>query len=184
MALYRWLQILKFITFDDKETRNERWQTDRGAAIREVFQLWNSNCSKWLFANVWITIDECLYSMRNKISFKTFNPNKPSKYGMLFRCVNEVLFSYTHRSDIYLGKPNIVTEDTFYEKSILKVVLRLLEGYGWDKLSGVNLTTDNYYTSIELANKLREKRMTLIGTMRCVSNFRQVVLLQSQALKN
>ena len=133
MALYRWLEILKFITFDNKDSRAMRWEEDKGAAIRELFQLWNENCSKWLYSSIWLTIDECLYPMRNHISFKSFNPSKPSKYGLLFRCLNEVQFSYTHRSDVYFGKPNRVTEESYYKKSILEIVLRLLEEYGWDK---------------------------------------------------
>ena len=34
---------MKFITFDDKSTRAERWEEDKGTAIREVFKLWNEN---------------------------------------------------------------------------------------------------------------------------------------------
>ena len=85
---------------------------------------------------------------------------------MLFRCVNEVNYGYTHRSDPYFAKPNIVTEESYYRKDVTETVLRLLEEYGWEKLSGVNLTTDNYYTSIDLCNKLREHNMTMIGTIR------------------
>ena len=75
MALYRWLQLMKFITFDDKSTRAERWEEDKGTAIREVFTHWNENCSKWVYASIWLTIDECLYPMRNHISFKGLSKN-------------------------------------------------------------------------------------------------------------
>ena len=33
-------------------------------------------------------------------------------------------------------------------------------------MNGRNITTDNLYTSIPLANKLLERKMTLVGTMR------------------
>ena len=44
--------------------------------------------------------------------------------------------------------------------------MKILRMYGWNKLVGTNLTTDNLYTSIELANELLAKHMTLLGTMR------------------
>ena len=47
----------------------------------------------------WAAIDECLYSCRNALSFKVFNPNKPGKYGLLFKCLNEIQFPYTFRSE-------------------------------------------------------------------------------------
>ena len=41
-----------------------------------------------------------------------------------------------------------------------------MEKYGYNKLRGCNLTTDNLYTSIELAKELKKRNMTLVGTMR------------------
>jgi hypothetical protein len=35
-------------------------------------------------------IDKCLYACRNRLAFKVYNPAKPAKYGLLFKCVNEV----------------------------------------------------------------------------------------------
>ena len=41
-----------------------------------------------------------------------------------------------------------------------------MEKFGWEKLYGANLTTDNLYTSIALVKEVESHNMTFIGTMR------------------
>ena len=41
------------------------------------------------------------------------------------------------------------------------VPVKLLEGYGWRKLHGCNMTTDKLYTSVELAEWLLAKKLTM-----------------------
>ena len=64
------------VSFDDKETREERWKSDRFAAIRDIFEKFNTNCGKFIEPPQFIALDETLYPMRNKISIKQYNPNK------------------------------------------------------------------------------------------------------------
>ena len=41
MALHRFYFLHHYIRFDDFETTDAQWKNDRGAGIREVFELWN-----------------------------------------------------------------------------------------------------------------------------------------------
>ena len=41
-----------------------------------------------------------------------------------------------------------------------------MERFGWDKLAGANLTTDNLYTSVALMKEVESHNMMFIGTMR------------------
>ena len=41
MSMRRFFFLNRNISFDDKETRADRWTRDRGAAVREVFEEWN-----------------------------------------------------------------------------------------------------------------------------------------------
>ena len=137
---------------------------------REVFEEWNSRCGKFLQMGDYVTIDECLYSMRNKISFKQFNPNKPAKYGLLFKELNEVRIPYIHRSEIYSGRPEI-TEDNpaseFYNPTVEGVTLRLVDQVAKHQdVTGRNITMDNLYTSISLFDKLLDRKITAVGTLR------------------
>ena len=59
--------ILRYIRFDDKNSRTIRRRTDKFAAIRE---LWNSvmdNCQKSYFPHADVTIDELLFPCRSKL---------------------------------------------------------------------------------------------------------------------
>ena len=53
-----------------------------------------------------LSIDETLYyPMRNRVNFKEFNPNKPTKYGLLFKSINGAIYPYSFVTAPYCGKP-------------------------------------------------------------------------------
>ena len=93
------------ISFDDRETRSIRWQSDRFAAIRKLFEQFNDNCSSTMNPKLFISLDETLYSCRNQVNFKQYNAKKPAKYGLLFKSVNCSHSAFTFRTVVYAGKP-------------------------------------------------------------------------------
>ena len=46
MSKKRFKQLLRFLTFDDRSTRQERFRMDKGAAVRHMFETFNDNCSR------------------------------------------------------------------------------------------------------------------------------------------
>ena len=68
--------------------------------------------------------------MHTQIAFKQYNPDKPAKYGLLFKSVNDARFSYTYASASYAGKPEKAT-GPFYvtgtENRVKALVNRLME---------------------------------------------------------
>jgi hypothetical protein len=54
-------------------------------------------------------------------TFKTYLPDKPAKYGFLFKALGDAVYAYIYRTNIYAGKP--VLEPTEYyiqgKKSLL-----------------------------------------------------------------
>ena len=36
--------------------------------------------------------------MRHKIAFRQYNPNKPDKYGVLLKSLNDARFPYTYKA--------------------------------------------------------------------------------------
>ena len=83
------------ISFDGFETRTERLKKDRFAAIRNIFEKFNNNRGKYIIHDDLLSIDETLYPMRNKVVFKQFNSNKPTKYGLLFKSINASRYPYS-----------------------------------------------------------------------------------------
>ena len=84
-------------------------------------------------------MDETLYPMRSNVAFKQYNTDKPAKYGVLFKSLNDARHSYTYRSLVYAGKSN-KQPSPFYvygtQIYIKKLVTSLEEG---NSLQGRNI---------------------------------------------
>ena len=155
-----WKNRFKFlfseICFDDFETKTERWKKGRFAAIRNIFEKFNNNCGKSIIPDDLLSIDETLYPMRNKVVFKQFNPNKPAKYGLLFKSINASRYTVGEPTEEY--KPG-----TF---EVTKHMVSKLQRY--TTLRGRNISFDRLCASLPLMNYLLEKDITAVGTI--VSN--------------
>ena len=166
MSRNRFIYLSTIISFDDPEERKLNWPLDRFAAIREIFEIMMKNCQKYVIPSEFLCIDETLYPMRNQVSIKQFNKNKPAKYGLLFRSLNDSRFPYTYNSIVYAGKPESGT-GPYYLSGINEYVQKLVDGVSSVlPLQGRNITTDRLYTSISMANWLLNKKgMTMVGTI-------------------
>ena len=65
MSKYQFKFLLSHITFDSHIDRENIWPTDRFAAMRPVWELFNSNLGKYVEPSEYLTIDETLYPMRH-----------------------------------------------------------------------------------------------------------------------
>ena len=67
-----------------KDTRNDCWNTDKFAYMRELFEDMNEKNTRMRHAFPLIAIDETLFPYCGHIGLKQYNPNKPAKYGLLY----------------------------------------------------------------------------------------------------
>ena len=112
-----------------------------------------------------MSLDEKLYSMRNQIGFKQYNPDKPAKYGMLFKSLNSAGIPYLHRTVVYSSKPEGEANE-FYLKGTANYVKSLVSGLQkYVKLDGRNISMDRLYTSIPTTRWLLDLNVTVIGTL-------------------
>ena len=126
MSKNRFRFLYQCISFDDYSTRTERSEADRFAANRKVFELFNQNCGRALIPDDLLSIDETLYPMRNRVSFKQFNQNKPAKHGLLFKSINGARHPYSFVSAPYCGKPKSeLTEE--YKQGTFEVTKHMVE---------------------------------------------------------
>ena len=153
------------ISFDDGTTRQERWKKRPVYSISKYFSIFCENCSKHIVPDEWLSLDETLFLMRNKISFKQYNKSKPSKYGLLFKSINAVRYSYTFMSLSYCGKPKDETSPFYIAgtENAAKYLVEKLEQHV--DLQGRNLSFDRLYTSIPFAKWLLSRNITCIGTL-------------------
>ena len=165
MSKNRFKFLLSHITFDDYSDREKNWPTDRFAARIAVWKLFNKNLGKYIAPSEYLKIDETLYLMRHQIAFRQYNPNKPHKYGVLFKSLNEARFPYTFKSVPYAARPTSGDGPYYINSTIDHVKYLVSQTKRQVNLHGRNISTDRLYTSIECANWLLDQNITTVGTV-------------------
>lgn len=160
MPLDRFRMMLRVIRFDNDATRTSRAATDKAAAIRDIWAMLNDNLRRNYKPGECITVDEQLYGYRGRTRFTQYMPSKPEKYGIKIFWACDASNSYPLQGQLYTGKP---TEGERQTNIGERTVLDLVSPY---KNSGRNVTTDNFFTSLQLARKLNSWNLTLVGTVR------------------
>ena len=123
------------------------------------------SCSIQTLASDYLAIDQTLYPMQYQSAFRQYNPNKPHKYGVLLKSLNDAHFPYKYKALPYAPKttagdgPFHISSTADYIKNL---VIRTKEQVRFDER---NISTDRLYTSAEIANWLLEKNLTIVGTV-------------------
>lgn len=153
MSLQRFRFLLRCLRFDNMHDRAGRRTIDKLAPIRELYELFVHNCKRYYSLSEYVCIDEMLVKFRGRCPFRQYIPSKPGKYGIKMFAMVDARTMYTSNFEIYVGKqpegPYIISN------SPSDVVMRLIEPI---EGTGRNITTDNWYTSIPIANELLLKK--------------------------
>lgn len=161
MSCERFNFLLENLRFDDKTTRIVRRQQDRFAPIRDIWEEFISNCNHSYIPGSYITIDEQLLGFRGRCPFRMYIPSKPSKYGIKIVMCCDVGTKYMFAAEPYLGK-NTDTKGLPLGEYYVKKLTKSIHG------SNRNITMDNWFTSINLAEELLKPsyKLTIVGTLR------------------
>lgn len=164
MSGRRFKAIRKYLHFMDKETYDP--ETHPNSKLHKFYDLYaylNSKFKSSYLPGRDISIDESLMKWKGRLSWKQFIPLKRARFGVKFFVLAEANSGYVWNTFIYTGKGAVI--NPAYEKFAMstQVVLSLSE----DLLGkGHSITTDNYYTSPELAEILISKNTDLYGTVK------------------
>nr|CAI5849827.1 unnamed protein product [Callosobruchus analis]CAI5855842.1 unnamed protein product [Callosobruchus analis]CAI5859922.1 unnamed protein product [Callosobruchus analis]CAI5869836.1 unnamed protein product [Callosobruchus analis]CAI5870482.1 unnamed protein product [Callosobruchus analis] len=166
MSRERFTVLLASLRFDNPDDRNERQKTEPTAAISNVFQKFFKNSQKVYSLGANVCVDEMLIGFRGRCKFKMFMPQKPAKYGIKLMLLTDARTAYAYNGYIYSGKNSDGVELTQSESKFAKptqAVLRLSKPiHGTNR----NITADNWFSSIELVNTLKERKLTFVGTLK------------------
>ena len=108
-----------------------------------------------------VTIDEAMIPFKGRLSFKQYIKNKPVKWGIKSFVLSDATNGYIYRLQVYTGKNMETSQPEIGLCS--RVVLDLLAGL---EDLGVDVYTDNYYTSPELYQELYKRGFNACGTVR------------------
>lgn len=157
----RFMFLLRSLRFDDRNTRINREETDKLAAIREVYAAFNENCKNNYSLSEFATTDEMLHPFRGRCSFIQYMPQKPAKYDLKFYSLCDSRTFYVHSFEIYCGTQKIGPFSLSNKSTdiVKRLVAPIIHTHR-------NVTTYNYYTSYELATYLLENGLTCIDTLK------------------
>lgn len=161
MSEKRFEFLLRYIRFDDIRGREERKKFDKITHVRWLFESFILQCKQSYSLSEFVTIDEKLQAFRGRCSFRQYIPSKPAKYGIkIFAMVDNISY-FTSNMEIYAGKQ---PDGPFsIDNSPKNVVHRLIQPI---RNTGRNVTIDNWFTSVPLADELLNQKLTLLGTLR------------------
>lgn len=147
---------------------------DRLFKIRNLVDLLVMKFKMWNVPSENMCIDESVIPFVGRLSFRQFIKNKRHRYGIkVFKlCIND---GYTIDFKIYAGQESVpgVGVST-------KIEMELAEDY-LDK--GRTMYTDNWYTSVTLANQLLNRSTNLVGTLHSNRKFNPVSVVKAKLKK-
>ena len=160
MSRRRFQVLLQFLRFDDKSTRNARRQKDPFAPFRDTWDEFMKALSAHYIPGALLTIDEQLVPFRGRCSFRQYLPSKPDRYGIKVFWVADAERNFPLLGIPYLGRPAGQERHTNLGSNI---ATELATPYF---KSGRNVTCDNYFTDMALAETLLKNGLTMVGTVR------------------
>lgn len=149
------------LRFDDADTRDERRKISRFTPIEEIWNKFIEACRTSYKPGSYVTIDEQLVGFRGHCAFRMYMPNKPAKYGLKLVLLCDVSTKYLIDAAPYIGK-STKTDGLPLSNYYVETLTKSIHG------SSRNVTMDNWFTSIPLAEKLLTNpyKLTVVGTLR------------------
>ena len=155
----RFEEIVACLCFDNCDTRLQRRQTDKFAPFRCFWNRFIENCRKHYAVSAYVTIDEQLILFRGQCGFRQSMRKKPDKYEMKLFFMCDCTSGYTYNGLPYTGREGD-TRRVGLAQHVFKTLCNPVHN------SGINVTTDNWFTSTKLAKDLLLKQITLLETLR------------------
>ena len=169
MARDRFLQMFWMLHVGNDNVQGVTEALKRMRKIHGMIEKIENLFQKYFVPGRNIAIDESTVGFKGKVIFKTYNPKKPTKWGIRIFVLADSDTGYVHSIIPYYGKhtsdicnlPH--TEKSFTSHIVLSLMDRLelcVSG-----IDGYHLFTDRYYSSVELAQELVKKQCHTTGTI-------------------
>lgn len=165
MSSIRFNILLRYIRFDNGNTRPQRAQMSKTAAIDDMWLMLNSNLARLYTPGANLTVDEQLFPYRGRTPFTQYIPSKPAKYGIKVWWICDSKTHYPLKGMIYGGK--LANEQREVNQGE-RVVLELIGAY---RTTRRTIYCDNFFTTLNLAEVLIENQLAIVGTVRSNKRF-------------
>lgn len=171
----RFVAILKFIRFDNVNSRAERLLNSKTAAIDDLWLMLQANLAKAYNPHESITVDEQLFPYRGRTRFTQYIPSKPAKYGIKVWWLCDSKSYYPLKGIIYAGKmPGQLREVNQGQNVVTDLVEKYLD-------VGRTVYADNFFSTLDVAKILMRRKTAFVGTVRSNKTFVPPEFLKSNA---
>lgn len=163
----RFLQIFWNLHLNPPPAGNVVGTMTRSSKVRNTILYLGKKFRDYYVPQSTVSVDESTVGFKGRILFKTYNKDKPQKWGLKIFVLADSSNGYVCALEPYMGS---VTANYLIRPDLLmtsRVVLTLVDhlkmSYG--NVEGLHIFTDRYYSSIELATALHEQKIHLTGTI-------------------
>lgn len=163
----RFLQIYWNIHLNPPQDRQVLGTLSRSAKVRNVVVYLDKKFREYYCPQSKVSIDESTIGFKGKVVFKVYNKDKPSKWGIKVYVLSDSSNGYVCSMEPYMGT---ATTNFLVRPDLLvttRVVLTLIESLqnSYGSVEGLHVFTDRYYSSVELAKILYDKKVHFTGTI-------------------
>lgn len=139
----------------------------RGDKVKNIVAYLQTRFAEYFVPLYECSVDESTVAFKGRVSFKCYNPKKPTKWGLKVFVLSDSRSGYVHSFEPYYGSStteSLVRPDLpFTSRIVLHLANNLVSG--GNAGSGFHIFTDRYYTSLELADELKKMKIHLTGTV-------------------
>ncbi|XP_069176586.1 piggyBac transposable element-derived protein 4-like [Procambarus clarkii] len=153
IQLFLTQKLLKYVAYETNLYASQSQGVDKLIKVRSLMQYLLNRLKRIYIPNKKLSLDEGTMPWRGRLSFKTYNPNKPDKYGIRLYMLAEATSGYIYDFQIYSG----------VGKTTIDTLMALIEPL---KDKGYHLYMDNYYNSVRLSEALLQVGLYTCGTLR------------------
>jgi hypothetical protein len=162
----RFMEISSNLHVVDNATKVDKTDPayDKAWKVAPLYDVLNATWATCHHCGQYVTVDEGMVKMKNHIGFLQYNPSKPIKRGVKSWkaacstcgfCVCEKIYTGKQRE----GDVDVAEQSRLGTRAVLSVTGGLTGKWR-------TIVTDNFFTSIQLADKLWSLKTLLLGTVR------------------
>lgn len=148
------------------DTENARLRP-KGFQIQPLVNHIKSMCQLFYTTSSAVAIDESTISFKGKVSFRCYNPMKPTKFGLKVFVLSDCINGYIYNFIPYYGKEQLIANSNLLKTT--QIVKILAESVVYkdpqQPTTGLHIFTDRYYTGPEIAKELLAMKTNLTGTV-------------------
>ena len=136
---------MNYLRFNKFSIRHERRQADKFCLIPETWNDFTENCKRCYLLSFDLITDEQLFPCKMRCPFIQYMSNKLNKFGMKFWLLVDASSKYLCNGKPYLGKDLTRNKENDLSTDICLWLVRPFFKKGY------NVATDNFFTSVNLA---------------------------------